>query len=240
MSIPQINQNIRKELKNNIDKEYKKRIIRFFKENEKVKFYGVRKPIVKKIADSYFKKFIKGKDKKEVFSLCEKLLNSDYDEEKHIAFDWTFKLKDQYKKRDFIIFEKWLKKYITNWASCDDFCMHAFGYFLYLFPETSLKIKKWSNSENRWLKRASAVIFIYSIRRGKYLEEIFNIADKLLQDKDDLVKKGYGWALKEASNVYQEEVFDFIIKRKNKIPRTALRYAIEKMPEEKRKKAMSL
>ncbi len=57
--------------------------------------------------------------------------------------------------------------------------------------------------------------------------------------EDDLVQKGYGWMLKDASVYYQKEVFDFIMRNKNKMPRTALRYAIEKMPQSLRKKAMA-
>ena len=52
----------------------------------------------------------------------------------------------------------------------------------------------------------------------------------LLLDKENLVQKSYGWLLKEASNNYQKKVFDYVMKNKNNMPRTALRYAIEKMP----------
>ncbi len=64
------------------------------------------------------------------------------------------------------------------------------------------------------------------------------IADILLEDKDDLVQKGYGWLLKEASRTHQEQVFEYVMRNKAIMPRTALRYAIEKMPEELRRKAM--
>jgi 3-methyladenine DNA glycosylase AlkD len=59
-----------------------------------------------------------------------------------------------------------------------------------------------------------------------------------LKDKDDMVQKGYGWLLKEASRTHEREVFDYVMKHKAKMPRTALRYAIEKMPEKLRSKAM--
>ncbi|MCK4226746.1 DNA alkylation repair protein, partial [candidate division WOR-3 bacterium] len=84
----------------------------------------------------------------------------------------------------------------------------------------------------------SAVIMIYSIRRERKLKTIFQIADKLLLDEDDLVQKGYGWMLKEASNNYPEEVFDYVMKNKKEMPRTALRYAIEKLSPEFKKEAM--
>ena len=70
--------------------------------------------------------------------------------------------------------------------------------------------------------------------------EEYGIADLLLMDEDDMVQKGYGWMLKVASQRYQKEVFECIIKHKDHhMPRTALRYAIEKMPADMKKKAMS-
>jgi 3-methyladenine DNA glycosylase AlkD len=56
------------------------------------------------------------------------------------------------------------------------------------------------------------------------------IADLLLLDKDDLVQKGYGWMLKAASQAWQNEVFEYVMKNKTVMPRTALRNTIEKMP----------
>ena len=66
----------------------------------------------------------------------------------------------------------------------------------------------------------------------------FEIADLLLLDGDDLVQKGYGWMLKAASQSHESEVFDYVIRNKHQMPRTALRYAIEKMPAEMKRKAM--
>jgi len=226
---------IRKEFRKNIDPEYKKGEIRFFR--EKIKTYGVRSTDSKRISREYFSK-IKHLSKKEIFFLCEELLESGYIHEIGIAFRWAFRIKSQYEKKDFKIFEKWLKKYVSNWANCDDFCTHNLGYFIFEFPEFIPQLKKWAKSKNRWARRASAVVFIYSIRRKKYLKNIFEIADILLLDKDDMVQKGYGWMLKEASNICPKEVFDFVMKRRTKMPRTALRYAIEKYPDNLRKKAM--
>jgi 3-methyladenine DNA glycosylase AlkD len=82
------------------------------------------------------------------------------------------------------------------------------------------------------------VSLIVPAKRGMFLPEIFEIADLMLIDGDDMVQKGYGWMLKEASRKHQAEVFDYVMKWKAKMPRTALRYAIEKMPVEMRRRAM--
>jgi 3-methyladenine DNA glycosylase AlkD len=88
------------------------------------------------------------------------------------------------------------------------------------------------------LRRAAAVSLILPARKGKFLPQIFEIADRLLKDRDDLVQKGYGWMLKEASKSHRDEVFRYVMEHRKEMPRTSLRYAIEKMPEELRRRAM--
>lgn len=208
---------------------------RFHKDNKK--HIGLATPIVKKLSAQKFKE-VKHLNKKQIFELCERLLECDDGSCQEIAFDWAFRVKKQYTKEDFVIFEKWLDKYVNTWGSCDDLCTHAFGYLLLVFPEFIPKIHKWIKSENKWKRRASAVIFIYSARKGKYLDDVLKIAKSLLLDEEDLVQKAYGWTLKEASKGKQKEIFDFVIKHKNTMSRTALRYAIEKMPANLKKQAM--
>ena len=227
--------NIRQDLLNNVDKDYKKNSQSFFK--EKIDNLGVRIPIVRKIAQKHYSEISK-LDKKEVWSICEELLKNQ-DEFKFIAFDWVFRQKDNFSESDFFVFENWYKKYVNNWATCDDFCGHSLGYLIYKFPELSAKTKKWSFSKNRWFRRASAVVLIYSLRRNKLLSKAFEIADILLEDSEDLVQKAYGWMLKEATRQREKEIFQYVMRNKNKMPRTALRYAIEKMPDKLRKQAMT-
>ncbi|MCK4755466.1 DNA alkylation repair protein, partial [candidate division WOR-3 bacterium] len=88
---------IRKELRKHVDQKYHDKIKVFFKEG--IKLYGIKTPIVKKISLKYFSS-IKMKSKQEIFSLCEKLLKSGYSEERTIAFDWAFRLKNRYEKKD--------------------------------------------------------------------------------------------------------------------------------------------
>jgi 3-methyladenine DNA glycosylase AlkD len=61
----------------------------------------------------------------------------------------------------------------------------------------------------------------------------------MLSDKDDMVQKGYGWMLKAASQAHQKEIFDYVMNNKALMPRTSLRYAIEKLPQELKAMAMS-
>jgi 3-methyladenine DNA glycosylase AlkD len=94
-------------------------------------------------------------------------------------------------------------------------------------------------SENRWTRRAAAVVQIYGLRRERGPDEAFVIADRLLMDDDPLVQKGYGWMLKEASKRAPRRVFDYVMAHKDVMPRTALRYAIEKLDAALRRQAMA-
>lgn len=170
--------------------------------------------------------------------MCEELWKSGWFEEGAIAINWSFRMKNRYEESDMRVFEKWLKRYVKNWAHDDVFCTSSVGEMLMQFPEFIKKLDKWAESRNRWLRRASAVSLIYPIKREKYLDKAIEIADKLLRDKDDMVQKGYGWMLKEMANLYPMEVYEFVMKRKDEMPRTALRYAIEKMPKEWKVRAM--
>jgi 3-methyladenine DNA glycosylase AlkD len=82
------------------------------------------------------------------------------------------------------------------------------------------------------------VCLIYSVRRKEHLAEVLETADALLTDQDIMVQKGYGWMLKEASNHYPKEVFDYVMKNRREMPRVALRYAIEKLAPKHRTEAM--
>lgn len=227
---------IRVELKKNIDKKTQATSQHFFK--EKIKCYGVKMPVVSKISKEFFKR-IKSEKKSEIVNLCESLWQSGYIEEAFIACNWSYYIHKEYQSVDFKIFRRWISEHVNNWATCDTFCNHTLGEFIEMYPEYLVKLKDFAKSDNRWMRRASAVTLIIPARKGKFLKDILEIADILLLDKDDLVQKGYGWMLKAASQAHQREIFEYVIRNKVNMPRTALRYAIEKMPDNLKKIAMA-
>lgn len=208
---------------------------RFFK--EEIKLYGVKTAQVTKISKAHFAR-VKDLSKGDVFTLCEELLQSGYLEEAGIAANWSYRMNKHYEPGDFAVFERWVERYIDNWAKCDTLCNHTVGTFIERYPDHLERLKTWTRSDNRWVKRAAAVSLIVPAKKGEFLTDIFEIADSLLLDGDDMVQKGYGWLLKEASREHQAEVFDYVLRNKAVMPRTSLRYAIEKMPQEMRKEAM--
>jgi len=226
---------IRNELKRIANPKLRESGQRYFKGS--VKMYGTKTADVVKLAKDTFRT-IKDKQKEELFTLIESLWKSGYMEESFIACEWTYSLRKQFVKEDFEIFEQWIDLYVTNWASCDTFCNHSVGALIEMYPTLFPRLRDWVRSNNMWLRRASAVSLIVPARKGKFLTEIFAIAEIFLMDHEDLVQKGYGWALKVASQTHQNEVFAFVMSHKSTMPRTALRYAIEKMPKNLKEQAM--
>lgn len=231
----EIIENVRNALKSNADERTLAASQKFFK--EKISSYGVKMPIVNNISNDFYKQ-IHSNSKSEIFALCEILWQSGIIEETIIACHWSYRMNKKFEPKDFKIFERWILDYLNNWATCDTFCNHTLGKFLEMFPEFLPKLKSFACSDNRWMRRAAAVSLIVPAKKGLFLNEILELASILLLDKDDLVQKGYGWMLKSASIEHPFEIFEFVIENKSTMPRTALRYVIEKLPNELKMKAM--
>ena len=233
----EIVENIRRELKEKSVPQVAETSSRFFKAGEKILVHGVRMAEVSKIGKSIYRE-IEALSKESIFEICEELWKSKYIEEEVIACIFSESLHEKYEPADFNIFEHWLKDYVNNWADCDTLCNHTIGTFMMMYPSYVEELKRWAKTSYRWQKRGSAVTLIIPARKGLFLKEILEIADILLLDQDDLVQKGYGWMLKAAGESHQKEIFEYVMSKKAKMPRTALRYAIEKMPKELKSEAM--
>ena len=232
----QVIERIREELRVSADENTQKSFQRFFK--EKATFYGVKTGTVGKIAKKYWNE-VKSCSKSEVFSLCEELYQSGFTEEAFVVSFWLPNMIEKLDPSDLAIFKVWIEKYIDNRAKCDGFCNHTNGSFIEKYPESIDEVKTWAKSENRWLKRAAAVSLIIPAKKGDFLQDVFEISDMLLSDTDDMVQKGYGWLLKEASRMHQKQVLNYVLENRKKMGRTALRYAIELMPKELKTEAMN-
>lgn len=215
------------EIKNYIDQELK----------------DIKHPVTKDIRNIARKTYQKINDHslEHMIVVCDQLLQTKIWHYKTIAFDMIFKVKNQYQKETFAVFESWLYDYINDWGDCDDFCTHAFGYLLMIYPDLFSKILKWNDHEKFAVRRATAVILIYPIRKNKYQSfEPLLISDMLMHDHHYLVLKGYGWLLKVLSQKEPLTVYNYLLKHHHHMPRVAFRYALEKMSAEQKNILMKL
>jgi 3-methyladenine DNA glycosylase AlkD len=172
-------------------------------------------------------------------NIAEQLLKKDTFEEKTVAFSMIASMKKDFRKSDFRIFERWLKKYVSNWAHTDDIAPHIIAEMVERWPELQADVFKWTKSKNRWVRRAAAVTYVPHGRRGRFHKQIFKTADAMLGDPDDMVRKGVGWMLKEASNFDERAVVKYLLPRREKTSRLVLRYATEKVSKKNRKLVLS-
>ena len=165
------------------------------------------------------------------------LLKSNYHEERLIAL---FIMVYQFTKGDEAIRQKIYDaylvntKYINNWDLVD----LSAGYIVgeYLKDKDRKMLLHLAQSDNLWEKRISIIATFAFIYQGEY-EWTFKIADILLHDKHDLIHKAVGWMLREVGKRVSEKALeDYLQTRYKTMPRTMLRYAIERFEEGKRKK----
>lgn len=222
---------LRKEIKKNVNPQKAKLLQRFFKTGkgqygEGDIFLGLMVPMQREIVKKYHD-----------LSLADiqKLLNSKIHEERLIAL---LILVSQFKRGDTreqkIIFNFYLKnaKNINNWDLVDLTAPNIVGQFL--MDKNRKILYKLAKSDNLWEKRIVILATFTFIKYGQF-KDALRVAEILLQDKHDLIHKAVGWMLREIGkrDLATEEVF--LKKHHKRMPRTMLRYAIEKFPEKKRK-----
>jgi 3-methyladenine DNA glycosylase AlkD len=124
---------------------------------------------------------------------------------------------------------------LDSWASVDVLCPDVMGSFLERHPAYVDRIKAWAFHPNRWVKRASLVSFIKLARKPEFLPAIYDISASVFDVDDDLVQKANGWLLREAGKADAVRLETFLRRHGPAVPRTTLRYAIERFPEAKRR-----
>jgi len=193
---------------------------------------GVTTGTIRRLSAKLYRE-LEDKGMDNVFRLCDEMLNENKWALKTIAFDWAFRVRKQYNDNTFEVFENWLYKYITDWGDCDDFCTHALGHLISIDNSLFDKVNRWTKSDNFAVRRAAAVVLIYPIYKDGYADiDPFVISDILMTDEHYLVQKGYGWMLKVLSTKEPTKVIAYLDKHKDTMPRTAFRYALEKLSKE--------
>ncbi len=224
---------LRKELQSLRDENQAKSLQRFFKTGkgeygEGDIFFGIKVPIQRAVAKKYDLDF------KEI----QELLNSKIHEERLVALlmlisKFKKAKKDKLKQRQ--IFEFYLKNTanINNWDLVDLSAPKIVGGFLSI--ENNGILRELAKSSNLWERRIAIVSTFEFIRKRNFGEAI-SIADILINDEQDLIQKAVGWMLKEIGKKNIGVLEIFLNSKYKTMPRTMLRYSIEKFPEEIRKK----
>jgi 3-methyladenine DNA glycosylase AlkD len=215
-----------------------KGVQRYFRDT--VRAYGVAAPEIRALARELHRSVKDAWTVADAVALCDILFAERELEAKSIGALILAGFKKDFPPSLFAKVKGWLAAdRLDNWASVDVFCTDAMGAFLEKYPAFVEKIKAWAYHRNRWVKRASAVSFIKLAKKAEHLPAIYEISASLFPVDDDLVHKANGWLLREAGKRNPGRLEEFLLRHGPAIPRTTLRYAIERFPETKRRAILS-
>lgn len=184
-------------------------------------FLGVKVPDQRKIAEKYWK--LTGHKDLEV------LISSPYHEVRltclFILVRKYEKSKTDFEKKQWVDFYLSNREYVNNWDLVDSSAHLILG--SWLFDKDRALLYDLANSDNLWDQRIAIISTFYFIRKKEF-EDTLKLSEILLSHKHDLIHKAVGWMLREVGNRDYETEYDFLKRYHKMMPRTMLRYAIEK------------
>ncbi|RKD30025.1 DNA alkylation repair protein [Thermohalobacter berrensis] len=225
---------IKEELSQYIEPEKAEYLPKFFKAypggyGEGDKFIGVRVPNQRKIARKYYKKI----SLKEVEMLLQESIHEYRFTALIILVNKFQKIKKEEEKKEIV--DLYLNNilYVNNWDLVDTSADKILG--AYLFDKDKSLLYDLAQSDNLWKQRIAIISTFYFIKNHQF-EDTLKLAKVLLNHEHDLIHKAVGWMLREIGKRDFNVEFNFLKEHYNKMPRTMLRYAIEKFEPELRKK----
>lgn len=229
---------IQKALRDLKDEEKAKQLSRFFKTGagqygEGDKFLGITVPIIRKLVKEHFKD-LRVED-------AEALLKSPWHEERFAGLVLMTAL---YKKTNdlkalYDLYKKQIGKGINNWDLVDVSAHHIFGAYIFEHTKDPVAELEKLTQGNLWQRRVAIVSTFYALRKSNDVKPTMQMAEVLINDEHDLMHKAVGWLLREAGKRDLAALRKFLSKHAGTMPRTMLRYSIEKMDKAERQKWMS-
>ena len=192
------------------------------------KFIGVVVPDSRKIVKEFWQKA--------ELSDIQEILKSEFHEMRLVALlilvNKFEKSKDKNEQKKLVDFYLKNTKYINNWDLVDLSCYKLLGRYCFENQQDVI-LRKLSDSENMWEKRIAIVGTMYHVKKGNF-DLTIELALNNLQHSHDLMHKANGWLLREIGNKNEEVLLDFLKIHYKNMPRTCLRYSIEKLDEDLR------
>lgn len=177
--------------------------------------------------------------------IFKRLIKSNVHDEKMAGLFLLNRSKKDFDRGTVKMIQESIPEYFDTWAITDTTMIRVIGPFLGKKGNEGLAektIDNWSKSENLWIRRASLVILlkIIMIKREFIEDYVFELIEKMLRYPEDYIQKGIGWLLKTCSKYNPDSIFNYLMNNKERFPRIILRYASEKLPEEKRTKILNI
>lgn len=205
----------------------------YFKSYEKLKFFGVDSPTVRRLARTVNLEQ-KNWSLREALSFAELMIARPELEAKGVGICLLGAYRDQFTPALLPAARRWLQRYCTDWASTDTLCGEVLAPFFARFPGIVSRLHPWRNSRDLYVRRASAVALVPHARRGAFLDEAYDAALALGGEPHHLLQKAAGWLLREAGKTDMARLERFLRKHGQELGRTTVGYAIERFPPDRR------
>jgi 3-methyladenine DNA glycosylase AlkD len=212
------------------------RATRFFKPEERVYGYGIGTPRLRGILRQLYGRVRRHWRSADAVGFAELMLRHRAIEDRILGIELVGRLGRRAPPALLGRARRWLATgCCDNWALTDDLSLRVLGPLLGRYPRLVPALQAWARQRGLWVRRAAAVSLVPLARRGEHLDAAYRIATTLLSSQEDLIHKATGWLLREAGKTDRRRLESYLLADGRRAPRTALRYAIEHFPAERRR-----
>jgi 3-methyladenine DNA glycosylase AlkD len=211
----------------------------YFKRDETVAFYGVDLPTVRAVARDVWRDHRAAWTVADATRFCDHLIRDAEFEAKAVGMLVLARWESAFPRGLLRTARDWLNGgHAATWAAVDLLAPSVLTPLVARFPALRQTVVGWTTARSLWVRRAAAVTFVPLARRGEALMESYAVAAALLDDDEDLIHKAVGWLLREAGKPDPERLERFLDRYGPRIPRTTVRYAIERFPPAQRRRLL--
>jgi 3-methyladenine DNA glycosylase AlkD len=169
------------------------------------------------------------------------LMEDPYLEVKSLGIEVVVRYRKEFTPRLLPLWKGWLARDLsTNWATTDAISCSLIGPLLARHPDLAGQMREWARHKNMWVRRAAAAGLISSVRKNLAMDVAYDVARQLHSDPHDLIQKAVGWLLREAGKTDVARLERYLREAGRAIPRTTVRYAIERFPDRKRRELLEV
>lgn len=201
---------------------------------EPIQSLGIDGPTLRGVTKIWIRRAKRTWHLREACALCNRLFQFPDIETRSVGFLILGAFSSEFAPSLLARAERWLSRHLNNWALVDGFASTILSPLLRSNPNCTATLRRWAESECLWVRRAAVVTLVPFARRGEHLDLTFELVETLLGDQEDLMHKALGWLLREAGKTYPKRLKQFLLRHRGAIPRTTVRYAIERFPADER------
>ncbi len=212
----------------------------YFKKDDDVALLGVKTTPVRTLARELYQRVAPTWQVADAVAFADLMVRDRYLEAKGLGLTVLNRYRAVYPRSLLATARKWLADgHLCNWAAVDALAPLVLTPLVVRYPQLEPRLIRWGGARNQWLRRAAVVTFVPLARHGERLDQAYALVAGLLSDREDLMHKACGWLLREAGKTDMPRLERFLLRHGPALPRTTVRYAIERYPERRRKQLLA-